>query len=159
MSPLSTRITKNVDAKKNCSQKFGLLWNFTPIFWKNFKFTPHFFMGISLRRRGDICFDHTPFIPIGYSRLVGQTEAKHGGWGFLYICLGDGCSWWQYALMLLTVLLTCCCCICLAFIRNTEEGEEVEGGELQTGINLAEMKALNIECNDCTEEGPCLYHV
>ena len=158
MFPFSTRISTNFNAKF-FFQHFWIDLELYPHLLEEFQIKAAFFMESSLQRRGDSCFDHTPFIPIAYSRLVGQTEAKHGGWGFLYICLGDGCSWWQYALMLLTVLLTCCCCICLAFIRNTEEGEEVEGGDLQTGNNLAEMRALNIECNDCTEEGPCLYHV
>ena len=90
------------------------------------------------------------------SRHVSQTEAKGGG-AFLFICLGD-CSWGQIGLMVLSILLTCCCC-CLAAACKSSSQETEEGEELEMRNNRNEQDVSTItDCDDCTKEGPCLYH-
>ena len=86
---------------------------------------------------------------------MSQTEAKGGG-GFLFICLGD-CSWGQIALMFLSILLTSCCCLAAACKSyNYQDTEEEEDLEMRNYIK--EMDVSNTDCDDCTKEGPCLYH-
>lgn len=53
--------------------------------------------------------------------------------GFLYLCIGDGCSGGQVALMILTIVVTfLCCCVISAYKRlyglccNGNGGEGVE---------------------------------
>ena len=54
--------------------------------------------------------------------------------GFLFICIGDGCTGGDYVLMVLSILFTICCCLCCHKLRgNAEEDRQA------TDIPLAEV--------------------
>ena len=54
--------------------------------------------------------------------------------GFLFICIGDGCTGGDYVLMFLSILFTICCCLCCHKLRgNAEEDRQA------TDIPLAEV--------------------
>ena len=66
------------------------------------------------------------------------------------MCVGDGCTGGDYALMFLSILVTICCCLCCHKLRgNGDEDDQT------TDINLAEV--LNRQEEEEVKGSPKIY--
>ena len=57
-----------------------------------------------------------------------------GRGGFLYLCIGGGCSAGDYFLMSLSILFTCCCLPCLKVWLGGRGKEEEDRQPIMTGV-------------------------
>ena len=72
--------------------------------------------------------------PDGFDGGEVHSVVEGGRGGFLYLCIGGGCSAGDYFLMSLSILFTCCCLPCLKVWLGGRGKEEEDRQPIMTGV-------------------------